>query len=156
MSLPKSEGRKRFTFAARAASTRMFWAGRPAAPRVETTASWPWKAVVTEETDVRSASQTVTESGKVVVEEARLMAVILNLPELMSALSTGFPRDPEPFGTGLAFIVSHCKGLFQQESHTPTIATFLMAAILGEFGIWTLVLREEWNCLGINLFNARI
>ena len=35
----------------------------PAEPTVETTASWPLKAAVTESRDERSASWTLTESG---------------------------------------------------------------------------------------------
>ena len=97
ISQPKSDGRKRFTPAATAASTSTLWTSKPGAPSVEITASWPLKAAVTESTDEKSAVVTLTEAGNVAVEEARLTTVRLNFPEWMSALRTGIPRDPEAY-----------------------------------------------------------
>lgn len=50
---------------------------------------------MTASTDERSAVVTVTEEGNVAVEDGRLRTVMLNFPDLMSASSTGAPRDPE-------------------------------------------------------------
>lgn len=73
---------------------------RPSVPTVEMTVSWPLKASVTDSTDDRSAERTVTPSGKVAEEDSRLTTVTLNLPDLMSALSTASPRDPEAYCGG--------------------------------------------------------
>ena len=48
---PNSEGMNRFTPAAIAASMMRVWPWKPEVPTVETTASWPWSAVVREGTD---------------------------------------------------------------------------------------------------------
>ena len=97
---PKSEGRKRFTPAATAASMRMFWLGRPSVPTAETTASWPWKAAVTDCTEVVSARATLTEAGKVALDVGRLMTVTVNFPESMRAFKMGAPMAPEACGGG--------------------------------------------------------
>ena len=76
-------------------------------PTVEITASWPLNADVTESTDERSASATETEDGKVEVDEARLTAVTLNLPESTRALRMGAPREPEAWeGKGVSLCYS--------------------------------------------------
>lgn len=93
---PNSEGRKRETPAATAASTRRFCPCRAAFPIVDTRASWPLRASVREATELKSALTTLTPEGKVEVEESRTTAVTMNLPELISALRIGFPTRPAP------------------------------------------------------------
>jgi hypothetical protein len=43
---PNSEGMKRLTWALAAASTKRSWVAIAMEARVETTASWPWRALV--------------------------------------------------------------------------------------------------------------
>ena len=78
--------------AAIAGSTRTPYSGRLAVLSVETTASWPSKAAVTESTDERSAVWTVTESGKFAEEDGCLTTVTLNFLDLTSALRTALPE----------------------------------------------------------------
>ena len=60
MQEPYSEGMKRFTPAAMAASMRMVWFSMAAAATVDTSPSMPVSAAVKDSTDVKSTSTTLT------------------------------------------------------------------------------------------------
>lgn len=96
---PNSEGRKRFTPAATAASIRRLWPWRPGAPTQETTASmfWVWRALVRDVTEVKSTGRMVTEVGSsgVDLDAARVRTVMLNLLDLIRTSRTGRPRAPD-------------------------------------------------------------
>ena len=115
--------------AAIAASTRTPYSGRLAVLTVETTASWPSKAAVTESTDERSAVRTVTESGKLAEEDGRLTTVTLNFPDLTSALRTALREIQRRVGKdhGCQFSQQRLRPGWPP---TPTIATFLITAII--------------------------
>jgi hypothetical protein len=63
-------------------------------PTAETTASWSFRAAVSDSTDSKSTWATLTEGSKVFLEEARWRAVMLNFPESMRAWRIGFPMVP--------------------------------------------------------------
>lgn len=62
---PNSEGMKRVTPAATAASIRTFWPRRPSVPTLETMASifCDWRAVLREGMESKSTGRTVTLEG---------------------------------------------------------------------------------------------
>jgi hypothetical protein len=63
-------------------------------PTVDTSASWPLRALVRDETEVKSTSTSLTDEGKVALPAVRTSTVTLNLPESTMAFSTGVPRSP--------------------------------------------------------------
>lgn len=95
MSEPNSDGRKRFTPAATAASMTSGWPLKPSVPTRDTTASCPLNAVVRDSRESKLTLATFTEAGNVAFEVSRVRAVMLNFPESIRAFKTGCPRVPD-------------------------------------------------------------
>lgn len=95
LSTPNSDGRNRWTLAATAASTIVFWSSSAAGEIAETKASWPCRTCWTASLEVMSTLFTSTPSTKVAWDSSRVIAVTSKL-EFKRALMMEGPMFPEP------------------------------------------------------------